>query len=1291
MLTATCRRLFLIGGHSAAKQHQHHATSVTAVTAATAASGAFHSTLRVLSPKRKSSSPAAAGSSSASAGDRSSGAVAELGKAAKLRERSPTSVRSAAARDNAASSGKKSSGSAKGGSGGALSSLSSSIGRPLVHRRKGGDTHAAAARDGKGASASSNTLEPLKKLSDAEMDALHSTSAAAATEVARKHQRKTLQQVSLNLNSFLAKGPTTAATSSSSSAGAPATVTLSSSPSTSTGISSSSSTIRSSRSIHSYVPYVSPEDAATYDDGTVDSSFSSGDGSDEGGGDLSSGGSSSSVGVTREGHTFDFNKINTMNRMGEGRKGAHSRIPSSSSSSSPSPSSSSSSVGGNSQIIIDDGSGTLGASHLVFSLLNNRLLHRETPVVLSLLEIGFAVNEHSKELFLKFPDVLNEYAHAVRFGGIEIPKCWKGKMVTEVGYLLQNPRVEDPAAHVQRLIEAKKSSRRANIGMIASMEGSSSSASAAERAAQEESESANIVLNREQREVLDFALKGFSMYIGGSAGTGKTVLLTALKRRLTQEGLRVAMTATTGIAGCHIGGATFHHTFSVTATEEFANKKNLLSYDVVVIDEVSMMSRRLFEEFDEALRHEAGINIPFGGVQIILCGDFLQLSPVNEESIIASPLFTENFALARLVQQVRQSAFPEFANMLGQIRHGSCPPLLEQAIKALPEGTMAPDAINLLPTNIQVREANHKELARIDAPAFKMTPRVSEIKLEGEFTPTIMLQVEPNFNASKLLALAYDYIRERVQMRNPRGFSLYRLFVDGYAFRIALPQAESALWKRTMVARFLEMAPLIEKWKLGCTVHNIIKEGVGLHTAEYEESLSRLLKNHPVVQPQELKEGCRVLLRSNLTTTLVNGSVGVVKGFCPCEKEYVHSYLRADASVDSLIEEYNNYHKVELGYPATLPLVQFAEGMPPIAIPPASVTIGGTAATQYYALEGIAVPLTLAYAFTVHKVQGLTLVGRVHLELSKMWPCNHLLYVAMSRVKNPDQLSMSGFNPTMIVADDKSVAFDEALMSADQTITVPSTATVAVWKGFDTYSVTQDFHKSIGGVAGAAAAGAASVTMGSKGAAMITADAASSSTSTSTSTSTSAAASKGKKMVKGVPTSAVSRLKYEAENAKLVSNANSGLAADGTGADGSAASATGAVDETVFAEVEDGSGASSPSSSEAFLTKTKPASHHELLFQQMAQRGAGNYKYFTEGIGGGGGGAANNAAVARQAKAKALAEAKSKYISALSGHGIGLMGVKGGASSFVPPNAGTDAEDEPDYYSYRDDSDMPPM
>lgn len=87
-----------------------------------------------------------------------------------------------------------------------------------------------------------------------------------------------------------------------------------------------------------------------------------------------------------------------------------------------------------------------------------------------------------------------------------------------------------------------------------------------------------------------------------------------------------------------------------------------------------MFSQRLFEDFDKILREEAGTpDLPFGGVQIILCGDFLQLGCINESSLIHSSLFHLNFVKLRLHTQVRQTANSKFAHDLQEMRLGRVP------------------------------------------------------------------------------------------------------------------------------------------------------------------------------------------------------------------------------------------------------------------------------------------------------------------------------------------------------------------------------------------------------------------------------------------------------------------------------------------------------------------------------------------------------------------------------------------------------------------------------------------
>ena len=75
-----------------------------------------------------------------------------------------------------------------------------------------------------------------------------------------------------------------------------------------------------------------------------------------------------------------------------------------------------------------------------------------------------------------------------------------------------------------------------------------------------------MTMTKDQDYALKLALEGVHLYIGGSAGTGKTMLLKAISRELGRRGARVAMTATTGVAAVQVGGLTFHHAFGVPMT-----------------------------------------------------------------------------------------------------------------------------------------------------------------------------------------------------------------------------------------------------------------------------------------------------------------------------------------------------------------------------------------------------------------------------------------------------------------------------------------------------------------------------------------------------------------------------------------------------------------------------------------------------------------------------------------------------------------------------------------------------
>ncbi len=146
-----------------------------------------------------------------------------------------------------------------------------------------------------------------------------------------------------------------------------------------------------------------------------------------------------------------------------------------------------------------------------------------------------------------------------------------------------------------------------------------------------------------QKEALDILKAGYNVFLTGCAGTGKTHLLGEYIKFLKKKGVSVGITASTGIAATHIGGVTIH-SFSGMGilnqlTESDLNRvlkknylaKNLKKTQVLIIDEISMLSLDQLDIADRIIRSFLKSEEPFGGMQVVLCGDFFQLPPIKKE------------------------------------------------------------------------------------------------------------------------------------------------------------------------------------------------------------------------------------------------------------------------------------------------------------------------------------------------------------------------------------------------------------------------------------------------------------------------------------------------------------------------------------------------------------------------------------------------------------------------------------------------------------------------------------
>jgi ATP-dependent DNA helicase PIF1 len=158
-----------------------------------------------------------------------------------------------------------------------------------------------------------------------------------------------------------------------------------------------------------------------------------------------------------------------------------------------------------------------------------------------------------------------------------------------------------------------------------------------------------IRLSDEQKNVLDLVVKKKrSVFFTGSAGTGKSVLMRSiiddLRNMYAREPDRVAVTASTGLAACNIGGVTLHSFAGIGLGKESAPelvkkvsrnakaKNRWIRTKVLIIDEISMVDGDLFDKLEAIARHIRKDGRPFGGIQLVITGDFFQLPPVPDNS-----------------------------------------------------------------------------------------------------------------------------------------------------------------------------------------------------------------------------------------------------------------------------------------------------------------------------------------------------------------------------------------------------------------------------------------------------------------------------------------------------------------------------------------------------------------------------------------------------------------------------------------------------------------------------------
>jgi ATP-dependent DNA helicase PIF1 len=232
---------------------------------------------------------------------------------------------------------------------------------------------------------------------------------------------------------------------------------------------------------------------------------------------------------------------------------------------------------------------------------------------------------------------------------------------------------------------------------------------------------------------LEILLSGESVLLTGPAGSGKTYVLSDFIRRAKRMGRTVAVTATTGLAASHLGGSTIHSWSGLGIAGELpkgflgnlskSRRDTIAGTDVLIIDEISMLHDFRLDMIDQAARLVRGNNEPFGGMQVVMSGDFFQLPPVNRADEPGGGFVTGSNAWAELdpvicslSEQHRQDD-EGFLAILNALRAGDIRRKHAEALLARVDAPLSGAVTELHTVNVDVDRINGAKLAATEGEA----------------------------------------------------------------------------------------------------------------------------------------------------------------------------------------------------------------------------------------------------------------------------------------------------------------------------------------------------------------------------------------------------------------------------------------------------------------------------------------------------------------------------------------------------------------------------------------------
>lgn len=432
----------------------------------------------------------------------------------------------------------------------------------------------------------------------------------------------------------------------------------------------------------------------------------------------------------------------------------------------------------------------------------------------------------------------------------------------------------------------------------------------------------------QQKEALNLLKLGKNVFLTGAAGSGKTYVLNQYIQYLNDHHVAVAKTASTGIAATHLNGVTIHawsgigikDTVSKKDLEKlFENSKinrNYKQTSVLIIDEISMLHQHQLDMVDKIARFILKKSAPFGGIQVILCGDFFQLPPVSvgverndrQFAFEADAWKTGDFYVCYLDEQHRQGN-DALLTVLNDIRSGTAGEHTKVPLRA--RYKKAPDSdvhpTKLYTRNVNVDAINEDELAHLGGQekVFRMKTAGFTLKVNALKKSCLALEV-----LRLKLGAEVMFIKNDVQGRYVNGT---RCVVVGFERKAGWPVVKTASdeiivaspeeWQfeeHGVVRATITQVPLRLAWAI--TVHK--SQGMTLDAAEIDlgDAFEPGMGYVALSRVRSLN-GLKLMNLNNMALTVHPKVLAHDQVFKSCSKQSV-TFLNT-LSADALMEKQN--------------------------------------------------------------------------------------------------------------------------------------------------------------------------------------------------------------------------------------------------------------------------------------------------------------------------------------------------------------------------------------------------